>query len=56
MIAREAALRAHVPFLVVDIAKRRGGGWIVIECNAAQEAGYVGLPPQLLWRNILDRV
>jgi ATP-grasp domain, R2K clade family 3 len=53
-VACEAARRVQVPFLVVDIARRLEGGWIVIECNDAQEAGYVGLPPQLLWRSILD--
>jgi len=55
-LAREAAKRVSVPFLVVDIARKSDGGWIVIECNDAQEAGYVGLSPRLLWRNILDRV
>lgn len=55
-LAREAARRIDVPFLVVDIARKAGGGWIVIECNDAQEAGYAGLPPQRLWRNILDRL
>jgi len=55
-LAREAARRVSVPFLVVDIARKADGGWIVIECNDAQEAGYVGLSPHILWRNILDRV
>ena len=55
-LAREVARRLSVPFLVVDIARKSGGGWIVIECNDAQEAGYVGMSPRVLWRNILDRV
>lgn len=54
-IAREASERVSVPFLVVDIARKADGGWIVIECNDAQEAGYVGQAPQTLWREILDR-
>ena len=55
-VAREAARRVSVPFLVVDIARTTSGDWIVIECNDAQEAGYVGLPPTVLWQNILERV
>lgn len=55
-IAQEVATRVSVPFLVVDIARTNDGRWTVIECNDAQEAGYVGLSPQLLWRNILDRM
>jgi hypothetical protein len=45
----------RVPFLVVDIARTASGDWIVIECNDAQEAGYVGLSPAVLWNNILQR-
>ena len=55
-IACEAAKRVSVPFLVVDIARTTKGEWIVIECNDAQEAGYVGLPPNVLWQNILEKV
>ena len=55
-IAQDAASRLSVPFLVVDIARKASGGWIVIECNDAQEAGYAGLSPRVLWRNILDRL
>lgn len=54
-LAREAARRVNVPFLVVDFAKTRAGRWIVIECNDAQESGYAAIPPQVVWRNILDR-
>lgn len=55
-LAREVARRVEVPFLVVDIARTRDGNWIVIECNDAQEAGYAGLSPHVLWRNILDHL
>jgi hypothetical protein len=55
-VAGEAARRVGVPFLVVDIARTRSGQWIVVECNDAQEAGYAGLAPQVLWQNILDRL
>ena len=55
-VARQAAQRLQVPFLVVDFAKTREGHWIVIECNDAQESGYVGIPPQEIWRNVLASV
>ena len=55
-VAREAASRLQVPFLVVDFAKTRDGHWIVIECNDAQESGYVGVPPRNLWRQVLERM
>ena len=55
-IAGKAAARLHVPFLVVDFAKTQAGKWIVIECNDAQESGYVGIAPQALWRNLLAKI
>jgi hypothetical protein len=55
-VAREAAARLRVPFLVVDFAKTSEGSWIVIECNDAQESGYVGVPPLELWRQVLARI
>ncbi|WP_339801450.1 ATP-grasp domain-containing protein [Saezia sanguinis] len=53
-LAQTVASRLNVPFLVVDIAKTADGRWIVIECNDAQESGYTGIQPQLLWRRILE--
>ncbi|MDK2123050.1 ATP-grasp domain-containing protein [Parachitinimonas caeni] len=50
------AQRLKVPFLVVDIAKMQDGRWIVIECNDAQESGYTGIVPQLLWRQVLQAI
>ncbi len=55
-IAQQVAARLNVPFLVVDVAKTVDGRWIVIECNDAQESGYVGIPPQALWQQVLARV
>ncbi len=55
-IARQAATRLGVPFLVVDVAKTSDGRWIVIECNDAQESGYAGVLPQELWRQVLARI
>lgn len=55
-LAASAAQRVDVPFLVVDIARTADGRWIVIECNDAQESGYTAIPPQVLWRAVLDRL
>ena len=55
-VAQQAATRLKVPFLVIDFAKTADGRWIVIECNDAQESGYVGIPPQALWQQVLARV
>jgi hypothetical protein len=53
-LAAGVAARVPVPFLVVDIAMTADGRWIVIECNDAQESGHAGIPPQRLWRAVLD--
>lgn len=52
-IAAEAARRVDVPFLVVDIAQRADGAWIVIECNDGQESGYAGIAPLTLWQEVV---
>ena len=53
-VARTAAERIDVPFLVIDIAQTINGEWIVIECNDAQESGYAAIAPIALWQNIID--
>jgi hypothetical protein len=53
-IAQEAANRLKIPFLVVDVAQRVDGKWIVIEVNDGQESGYAGNSPFKLWSNILN--
>lgn len=53
-VARHAAKRLDVVFLVVDIAQTVAGEWIVIECNDAQESGYAAVAPISLWQNIVD--
>lgn len=55
-LAAEAATLLGVPFLVIDIAQLTSGDWIIIECNDAQESGYVGVIPQTLWLNILTEL
>jgi hypothetical protein len=52
-LAEEAAARVDVPFLVVDVARRVDGRWIVIECNDGQEAGHAGIVPLALWSAIV---
>jgi hypothetical protein len=52
-MARLAAQRLAVNFLVVDMAQRADGQWIVIECNDGQESGYAGISPFTLWQNLL---
>jgi ATP-grasp domain, R2K clade family 3 len=53
-IAREAAIRVNLPFLVIDIAQTINGNWIVIECNDAQESGYAGVNALGMWQNIVQ--
>ena len=52
-VAQEASRRVDVPFLVVDVAQRADGGWIVIECNDGQESGYAGVSPLALWQEVV---
>lgn len=53
-LARQAAALVKVPFLVIDFAKAADGRWIVIECNDAQESGYVGVAALAMWRRVLQ--
>ena len=53
-VARGAARRLNVPFLVVDVAQRTDGEWIVIECNDGQESGYAGVSPFALWQEVVQ--
>lgn len=53
-IAGEAARRLNVNFVVVDVAQRIDGTWIVIECNDGQDSGYAGVLPMFMWRRIID--
>lgn len=53
-VAREAARRVNVAFLVVDVAQAADGRWIVIECNDGQEAGYAGVSPIGLWQALIS--
>ncbi len=53
-LARLAARRVDVPFLVVDVAQREDGRWVVIECNDGQESGYAGVAPIAMWRRIIE--
>lgn len=52
--AKEAAQLLKVPFIAIDVAQTQEGGWIVIECNDAQESGYAGVSPIFLWENVIQ--
>ncbi|OQP59493.1 hypothetical protein A3860_37275 [Niastella vici] len=53
-LAEEISKMVDVPFLVVDMAKKEDGDWIVIELNDAQESGYAGVNKLQLWQRIVD--
>lgn len=53
-LAQIAANRIDLPFLVIDVAQKATGDWIIIECNDAQESGYAGISPISLWQKIVD--
>ncbi|MFZ6677162.1 ATP-grasp domain-containing protein [Undibacterium sp. Tian12W] len=55
-IAAKTAARLSVPFLVIDFAKTADGRWIIIECNDAQESGYVGIQSLQLWQRLLAQI
>lgn len=49
-----AANRLGVAFPAIDIAKTASGEWIIIEVNDAQESGFVGVNPFVLWENAIE--
>jgi hypothetical protein len=55
-LARKAARRLDVPFLVVDVAQTAEGQWIVVECNDGQESGFAGVPAVAMWSTVLARM
>lgn len=52
-VGGEAARRIGAMFVVIDLAQRADGRWIVIECNDGQDAGYAGIDRVALWRRIV---
>ena len=49
-----AAERLGVIFPAIDVAKTASGEWIIIEVNDAQESGFVGINPLVLWKNTIN--
>ena len=49
-----AAERLGVVFPAIDVAKTASGEWIIIEVNDAQESGFVGVNPLVLWNNTIS--
>ena len=48
-----AAERLGVIFPAIDVAKTASGEWIIIEVNDAQESGFAGANPLVLWNNTI---
>ena len=44
----------NLPFIVIDIAQKADGNWVIIECNDGQESGYASVSPIALWQEIID--
>ena len=53
-LSRQVVQRVNVPFLVVDVAQKLDGQWVLIECNEGQESGYAGVSPLLMWQKIIE--
>jgi hypothetical protein len=53
-VARAAAIKLELAFVVIDVAQKTDGEWIVIECNDAQESGYGAISPFTLWQNLIQ--
>ena len=53
-LAKTAVERLKIPFIVIDIAQKADGNWVVIECNDGQESGYASISPIALWQKIID--
>ena len=49
-----AAERLGVIFPAIDVAKTASGEWIIIEVNDAQESGFVGVNPLILWNHTIS--
>lgn len=53
-LAAEAARRVALPFVVIDLAQKQDGEWIIIEINDAQESGYTGVKPLPMWQRMVE--
>lgn len=49
-----AAMHLGVSFPAIDVAKTSAGEWIIIEVNDAQESGFAGINPIILWNNTIE--
>ena len=48
-----AAEQLGAIFPAIDVAKTASGEWIIIEVNDAQESGFVGVNPLVLWNHTI---
>ena len=49
-----AAEQLGAIFPAIDVAKTASGEWIIIEVNDAQESGFVGVNPLVLWNHTIS--
>ena len=49
------AEKLNVTFPAIDVAKTSAGEWIIIEVNDAQESGFAGVNPFVLWSNVFTK-
>jgi ATP-grasp domain, R2K clade family 3 len=55
-LAKTAAQRAGIPFVIVDIGQQESGAWTVIEVGDAQFAGTGHIPLLPLWSAIYEQL
>ena len=48
------AKKLSANFVAIDIAKTERGEWILIEVNDAQESGFTGVNPLVLWNHMIE--
>ncbi|MGI6326783.1 MAG: ATP-grasp domain-containing protein [Saccharofermentanales bacterium] len=48
------AKKLSANFVAIDIAKTERGEWILIEVNDAQESGFTGVNPFVLWNHMIE--
>ena len=52
--ARLVSEDGSLPYYTLDVARRRGGGWTIIEVSDGQRAGLTGNDPETLYGNLFE--
>ena len=55
-LGRKVAEALDVTFLVIDVAMKTDGEWILIECNDGQDSGFTGVNPFRLWNDTVSAI